>query len=106
MHKLWLVVIVVKEYLYQEFHFYLPKMKIILFFFFFKMTQFPIQLNFTMTINKAQGQTLNYVRIYLPTNILSKTTFFSFSFLRKVIDNFMQRYLEQKLQLSSKAKIW
>ena len=59
------------------------------FFFFFKMTQFPIQLNFTMTINKAQGQTLNYVRIYLPTNILSKTTFFSFSFLRKVIDNFM-----------------
>ncbi|KAL3516946.1 hypothetical protein ACH5RR_023848 [Cinchona calisaya] len=31
----------------------------------FKRTQFPVRLRFAMTINKAQGQTLDYVGIYL-----------------------------------------
>ncbi|KAG5580030.1 hypothetical protein H5410_050657 [Solanum commersonii] len=31
----------------------------------FKRTQFPIRLSFAMTINKAQGQTLDFVGIYL-----------------------------------------
>ncbi|XP_027183825.1 ATP-dependent DNA helicase PIF1-like [Coffea eugenioides] len=31
----------------------------------FKQTQFPISLCFAMTINKSQGQTLDFVRIYL-----------------------------------------
>ena len=84
MHKLWLVVIVVKEYLYQEFHFYLPKMKIILFFFFFKMTQFPFQLNFTMTINKAQVQTLDYVRIYICRQIFCHRQLFFFFFFEEI----------------------
>ncbi|KAK9082218.1 hypothetical protein Syun_031310 [Stephania yunnanensis] len=37
----------------------------------FKRTQFPIRLCFAMTINKAQGQTLDYVRIYLPEPVFS-----------------------------------
>ena len=39
--------------------------------FLFKRTQFPISLCFAMTINKAQGQTLNYVGIYLPELVFS-----------------------------------
>ena len=31
----------------------------------FKRTRFPIKLCFAMTINKSQGQTLDYVEIYL-----------------------------------------
>ena len=37
----------------------------------FKQTQFPLRLSFGMTINKAQGQTLDYVGIYLPETIFS-----------------------------------
>ena len=37
----------------------------------FKRTQFPIRLCFAMTINKAQGQTLNYVGIYLREPVFS-----------------------------------
>ena len=37
----------------------------------FKRTQFPIRLSFAMTINKAQGQTLDYVGIYLPQPVFS-----------------------------------
>jgi len=33
--------------------------------------QFPVQPAFAMTINKAQGQTLNNVGIYLPTPVFS-----------------------------------
>lgn len=37
----------------------------------FKWTQFPIYLSFVMTINKAQGQMLDYVGTYLPETICS-----------------------------------
>jgi ATP-dependent DNA helicase PIF1 len=37
----------------------------------FKRTQFPVRLSFAMTINKAQGQTLDYVGIYLPRPVFS-----------------------------------
>ncbi|KAM6547230.1 hypothetical protein CsatB_018906 [Cannabis sativa] len=37
----------------------------------FKRTQFPIRLSFAMTINKSQGQTLDYVGVYLPQPIFS-----------------------------------
>lgn len=37
----------------------------------FKRTQFSIRLSFAMTINKAQGHTLDYVRIYFPKPIFS-----------------------------------
>lgn len=35
----------------------------------FKTTQFPIRPSFPMTINKAQGQTLTYVSIYLSVSV-------------------------------------
>ncbi|KAH7546812.1 hypothetical protein FEM48_Zijuj01G0240800 [Ziziphus jujuba var. spinosa] len=37
----------------------------------FKRKQFPIRLCFAMTINKAQGQTLDYVGVYLPEPVFS-----------------------------------
>ncbi|KAG2666472.1 hypothetical protein I3760_15G062300 [Carya illinoinensis] len=37
----------------------------------FKRTQFPIRLSFAMSINKSQGQTLDFVGIYLPQPIFS-----------------------------------
>ncbi|KAH7517684.1 hypothetical protein FEM48_Zijuj09G0090600 [Ziziphus jujuba var. spinosa] len=37
----------------------------------FKRKQFPIRLCFAMTINKAQGQTLYYVGVYLPEPVFS-----------------------------------
>ena len=37
----------------------------------FKRTQFPIRLSFAMTINKAQGQTLDFVGIYLPEPVFT-----------------------------------
>lgn len=37
----------------------------------FKRFQFPIRLCFAMTINKAQGQTLDYVGIYLKEPVFS-----------------------------------
>ena len=37
----------------------------------FKRKQFPIRLTFAMTINKAQGQTISNVRIYLPETVFS-----------------------------------
>ena len=37
----------------------------------FKRIQFPIRLSFAMTINKAQGQTLDFVGIYLPEPVFS-----------------------------------
>ncbi|KAG6714571.1 hypothetical protein I3842_05G208200 [Carya illinoinensis] len=37
----------------------------------FKRTQFPIRLSFAMTINKAQGQTLDFVGIYLSQPVFS-----------------------------------
>ena len=37
----------------------------------FKRSQFPIHLSFAMIINKAQGQTLNKVRIFLPDPVVS-----------------------------------
>ena len=36
-----------------------------------KRKQFPVRLNFAMTINKAQGQTILNVGIYLPEPIFS-----------------------------------
>ena len=44
------------------------------------MTQFPFQLNFTMTINKAQVQTLDYVRIYICRQIFCHRQLFFFFF--------------------------
>jgi hypothetical protein len=37
----------------------------------FKRKQFPIRLSFVMTINKAQGQTIPNVGIYLPEPVFS-----------------------------------
>ncbi|KAG7987410.1 hypothetical protein I3843_03G132500 [Carya illinoinensis] len=37
----------------------------------FKRTQFPIRLSFAMTINKSQGQTLDFIGIYLPQPVFS-----------------------------------
>ncbi|KAI8990839.1 hypothetical protein BDF20DRAFT_812148, partial [Mycotypha africana] len=37
----------------------------------FKCRQFPVKLTFGMTINKAKGQTLEKVGIYLPSPVLS-----------------------------------
>ncbi|XP_019225160.1 PREDICTED: uncharacterized protein LOC109206759 [Nicotiana attenuata] len=37
----------------------------------FKRTQFPVQLCFAMTINKSQGQTLDFVEIYLREPVFS-----------------------------------
>ena len=37
----------------------------------FKRKQFPIRLSFAMTINKAQGQTIPNVGIYLPEPVFS-----------------------------------
>jgi len=37
----------------------------------FKRKQFPIRLSFGMTINKAQGQTISNVGIYLPEPVFS-----------------------------------
>ena len=37
----------------------------------FKRKQFPIRLSFTMTINKAQGQTIPIVGVYLPDPVFS-----------------------------------
>lgn len=37
----------------------------------FKRTQFPIRLCFAMTINKAQGQTIPFVGVYLPQHVFS-----------------------------------
>ena len=36
-----------------------------------KRKQFPIRLSFSMTINKAQGQTIPHVGIYLPDSVFS-----------------------------------
>jgi ATP-dependent DNA helicase PIF1 len=33
--------------------------------------QFPIMLSFTMTINKSQGQSLDYLGLYLPRDVFS-----------------------------------
>ena len=37
----------------------------------FRRTQFPIRPCFAMTINKAQGQTLEFVELYLPEPVFS-----------------------------------
>lgn len=37
----------------------------------FKRTQFPIRPCFAMTINKSQGQTLDFVGLYLPEPVFS-----------------------------------
>jgi hypothetical protein len=37
----------------------------------FKRKQFPIRLSFAMTINKAQGQTILIVGVYLPEPVFS-----------------------------------
>jgi ATP-dependent DNA helicase PIF1 len=36
-----------------------------------KRKQFPLRLSFCMTINKAQGQTIPYIGIYLPESVFS-----------------------------------
>ncbi|GKC52617.1 ATP-dependent DNA helicase PIF1-like protein [Tanacetum coccineum] len=36
-----------------------------------KRTQFPVRLSFAMTINKAQGQTIPNVGVYLPESVFS-----------------------------------
>ncbi|KAI3795463.1 hypothetical protein L1987_38118 [Smallanthus sonchifolius] len=41
-----------------------------------KRKQFPIRLSFSMTINKAQGQTIPHVRVYLPDSVFSHGQFY------------------------------
>jgi len=36
-----------------------------------KRKQFPVRLSFSMTINKAQGQTITNVGVYLPESVFS-----------------------------------
>ena len=36
-----------------------------------KRKQFPVRLSFAMTINKAQGQTIPHVGVYLPQSVFS-----------------------------------
>jgi len=36
-----------------------------------KRKQFPVRLSFSMTINKAQGQTIPHVGVYLPDSVFS-----------------------------------
>ena len=38
----------------------------------FQRRQFPLALSFAMTTNKTQGQSLNYVGIYLPQPVFSR----------------------------------
>ena len=42
----------------------------------FERIQFPIRLCFAMTINKAQGQTLDYVGLYLREPVFSHGQFY------------------------------
>ena len=37
----------------------------------FKRKQFPVRVSFAMTINKAQGQTIPHVGVYLPNPVFS-----------------------------------
>ncbi|WVZ53804.1 hypothetical protein U9M48_004698 [Paspalum notatum var. saurae] len=37
----------------------------------FKRKQFPVRLSFAMTVNKAQGQTIPHVGVYLPEPVFS-----------------------------------
>jgi ATP-dependent DNA helicase PIF1 len=37
----------------------------------FKRKQFPVRLSFAMTVNKAQGQTIPNVGVYLPEPVFS-----------------------------------
>lgn len=42
----------------------------------FKRTQFPLQICYSMTINKSQGQSLNTVGLYLPRSVFSHGQFY------------------------------
>ena len=70
MHKLALIIIVeIKRVLLPRIPFIpIENEKHI---FSFKRTQFPIHLCFAVAINKAQGQTLNYIGIYFPKTVFS-----------------------------------
>ena len=54
---------------------YLPRMDLLnaegTYPFTFKRRQFPITLAFAMTINKAQGQSLEHVGVYLPAPVFA-----------------------------------
>jgi len=47
-----------------------------MFLFQFKRKQFPIWLSFAMTVNKAQGQTIPNVAVYLPEPVFSHSQFY------------------------------
>jgi ATP-dependent DNA helicase PIF1 len=45
----------------------------------FKRNKFPIRLSFAMTINKAQGQTISNVGIFLPDAVFSSVIYVALS---------------------------